>query len=76
MLYVYAGYVSPDNYDASERPCYELKEFRTTGEVLSFKKEFDENIHSECSNVIFKVIDGRERQIVAKEVVTEYEIKS
>ena len=72
--FVYSGYVSPDNYDCSEYPTYTITEFDTPDQVALFKKEFDENIYDECSNVIFRVFDGVERKLEAVERVTEYEL--
>lgn len=61
MFYIYYGYVSADHYDPCDTPCYEIKEAKTEQEVIQFKKEFYEDyIHDECSNVIFRVFDGEE----------------
>jgi len=75
MFYIYYGYVSPDNFDASEGPTYCIKEFRTVDEVLAFKKEFEEEyLHDDCSNIIFRVFDGRERTLSPEKVVTKYKL--
>ena len=75
MFYVYCGYVSPDNYDASEVPTYIMREFKTAAEVIVFKKEFDDCLHDECSNIIFRVFEGRERNISVKEVAVAYQLE-
>lgn len=74
MFYVYHGYVSPDNYDSSNSPTYELSEFATAKEVIDFKTEFDENIHNDCSNVIFRVISGKEMSLEPVETVTTWKL--
>ena len=74
MFFVYYGYVSADNYDSSEGPTYCIKECKTAGEVETFKKKFDEEVHDECSNVIFRIFEGKERFLQPKEVVTVYEL--
>lgn len=73
--FVYHGYVSPDNYDSSERPTYEITEFDRPSEVLAFQKEFDRGIHDECCNVIFRVVLGDEMQLVPVKTVTEYQLQ-
>ena len=75
MYYVYYGYVSPDNYDTSDGPNFVIKEFSTVDEVLSFKKEFDEELYEDCFHVTFRVFHGAERELKPKQVVTEYELK-
>jgi|GEM_PF-3907457 len=72
--YVYHGYVSPDNYDCSEGPTYRMSDFNSSQDVVEFKKEFDECICDECSNVIFRVIRGSEMWTKPIQVVTEYEL--
>ncbi len=75
MFYVYWGYCSPDNYDASEGPTYKIKECETAEEVVAFRKEFEEDyLHDECSNVIFRVFEGEERSLKPKKVVETYEL--
>lgn len=75
MFYVYYGYVSADNYDVSEGPIYKVAEFRTSDEVASFRKEFDEDyLHDECSNIIFRVFEGVERTLKPKEVIQSYDL--
>jgi len=75
MYYVYYGYVSADNYDASEGPTYKIKECRSADEVAAFKKEFDEDyLHDECGNIIFRVFEGKERTLKPKEVIQSYEL--
>ena len=58
--YVYFGCVNSDNYDASDKPVYELKEFDDIEIVREFYKEWLESIYDECDNVIFRVISGTE----------------
>ena len=76
MFFIYYGYVSPDNYDASEGPTYVIKECATSEEVAEFRKEFDEEYFpDECSNVIFRVFEGSERFLEPKKVVETYELR-
>jgi hypothetical protein len=75
MFFIYYGYVSPDHYDASECPTYQIKECSTTEEVVDFRKEFDEDyLHDECKNIIFRVFEGKERFLQPKKVVETYEL--
>ena len=74
MWYIYSGYVSPDNYDSSEMPCYTIEEFKTEDEVLDFKMEFDEGIDKECSHIIFRIFKGEEKKLEPVEVITKYNI--
>lgn len=75
MFFVYHGYCSPDNCDASEGPTYKIRECKTADEVAAFKAEFDEGIHDECSNVIFRVLEGTERRMKAVEKVSEWAVE-
>lgn len=75
MYFVYYGYVSPDNYDASNGPTYKIKECQSVHEVVLFKKEFEESLHDECANIIFRVFEGSERFLAPKEVIISYELK-
>lgn len=72
MYYVYHGYVSPDNYDCSEGPTYNISVFPSVQHVLQFKEDFDESINDECSHVEFRVIEGTERKVTPVEVITKY----
>jgi hypothetical protein len=74
MFFVYCGYSSPDNCDSSERPTYEIKEFKTEEDVIKFKKEFDEWISNECSNIIFRVFEGTEKKIKPVKIITEWKL--
>lgn len=74
MFYVYSGYVNADNYDCSESPVYTVNEFRTSQEVMNFKKKFDEGVYDECANIVFRVFEGKELKLRPKHVVTEYEL--
>jgi len=76
MFFIYYGYVSADNYDASEGPIYSIKECCTAEEVAEFRKEFDEDyLHDGCSNIIFRVFEGKERFLQPKKVIEIYELK-
>ena len=75
MLYVYYGYCSSDNYDASEGPTYKIKECRTAEDVAAFKEQFDECIHDECINIVFRVFDGIERHLKPHETVTHWKLE-
>jgi hypothetical protein len=74
MFYVYHGYVSPDNYDSSERPTYQLSSFHTEDEVIAFKEEFEAELHDECMKPIFRVITGREMSLKPVETVTTWKL--
>lgn len=74
MFFVYHGYVSPDNYDSTERPTYQLISFNTEQEVVEFKEEFEAELHDECSNVIFRVISGSELSLRPVEKVTTWKL--
>ena len=75
MLYVYYGYCSPDNYDSSEGPTYLIKEFSSSEDVAKFRKECDIHFLSdECSNVIFRVFEGKELFLQPKKIVESYEL--
>jgi hypothetical protein len=75
MFFVYHGYCGPDNYDASEGPTYKITECKTTTDVARLKRDFDENIHDECSNVIFRVFEGVERRKKFVETVTDWAVE-
>lgn len=75
MFFVYFGYVSPDNYDSSEEPTYKLIALDSEEKVLKLKKEFEENIHDECGNVIFRVIKGSELSLKPVKIVTEWKLE-
>ena len=72
--HVYYGYVSPDNYDASERPCYKMRSFDSEEDAIEFYEEFRDNINDECSNVEFRILVGDELLIRAKEVAIKHEL--
>jgi hypothetical protein len=74
MFYVYHGYVSPDNYDSSTSPTYKLSKFATEEAVIKFKSEFDQDIHAECTNVVFRVISGKEMSLEPVETVTTWKL--
>jgi hypothetical protein len=73
MFYIYHGYCSPDNYDASDGPTYKLKEVQSPEEVVAFRLEFQEDLHDECNNIFFRVFEGKERFLQPKQVVQSYE---
>lgn len=74
MFYVYHGYVSPDNYDSSERPTYQLSAFHTEDDLISFKEEFEANLHDECMKPIFRIISGKEVSLEPVEKVTTWKL--
>ena len=74
MYYVYHGYVNSDNYDSSEGPIHELTECKDEQAVLDLKEDFDLNAHEESSHIIFRVIEGKERQLEPKEKVTSWRL--
>ncbi len=75
MFFVYCGYVSPDHCDSSYSPTYKLLSFNNEQEVLKYKVEFDENINSDCDNVIFRVFKGTELNLKPVEKVTEWKLE-
>lgn len=75
MYYIYYGYVDSDTHDASEEPVYKIKECDSEEEVLSFRSEFDKELHDECDNIIFRVFEGKERTLVPKKIVESYELE-
>lgn len=75
MFFVYCGYVSPDHYDSSESPTYELHSFKDEESLLQFKKQFEENVHSECDNIIFRIFSGKEVFLKPVNVVTEWKLE-
>ena len=73
-FFVYHGYCSADNCDASNGPTYEISECKSAAEVAGLRSEFEENLPSECSNVIFRVFDGLERTMKPVETVTQWAV--
>ena len=74
MFYVYHGYVSPDNYDSTYTPTYQLSEFETEQEVIEFKEQFEAELHDECTNPIFRIISGKELSMEPVEKVTTWKL--
>lgn len=76
MYIVYHGYISPDNCDCSESDCYELETCHNEEDVLEIHKEHLEATEGrdDVSRVEFQVFEGRRRDIVEKEKVTEYQL--
>lgn len=73
MFYVYHGYYGPDHFDSSDGPLYKLSSFKTISELEEFKEEFDEVVNSiPCSNIIFRIIEGKERKMKPVQVVTKW----
>jgi len=75
MYYVYHGFVNSDNYDASEGPIFKLSRFVTEKQVIEFRKEFNERVNCECAHVVFRVFEGKERELIPKETVMEWRLK-
>lgn len=74
MFYVYHGFVSPDNYDSTNSPTYELSEFQTEQEVIQFKEEFEAQLHDECMNPIFRIFSGKELSLEPVEKITTWKL--
>jgi len=74
MYFIYSGYVSSDNHDASEGPVYKLTTCATAEEVLKLKEEFESGLHSECSGAIFRVIEGTERKLEEEKKVVSWKL--
>ncbi len=76
--FVYYGYKSPDNCDASEGSGpYKFVECETESEVTKLRKEHEEAIsgNREFSHPIFRVIEGEELDIQPKKRVVSWELK-
>lgn len=74
MYYVYHGYCSPDNYDASDGPTYKLVECESALEVMRLHADHLACLHQECSNAIFRVIKGKEKKMVESKQVVQYKL--
>jgi hypothetical protein len=74
MFYVYHGYVNSDNYDSEDGPLHELTECKTEEDVCDLKADFDLNATKDSSQVIFRVIQGLERDIEPKEKVVSWKL--
>jgi hypothetical protein len=74
MFYVYHGFTNSDNYDESEELIYTLTECETEEDVCDLKADFDINVTEESSRVIFRVIEGKEREIEPKEKVVSWKL--
>jgi hypothetical protein len=76
MLYVIHGYSDSDHYTSDNGPLLEVTECNGPEEVEALYKEFLENInHKDTSHKVFRVIDGKERKMVEKKVITEWVLK-
>lgn len=74
MFFVYHGYVNSDHYYSADGPIHELTECETEEDVLDLKEDFELNAHSESSHVIFRIIEGEERELEPKEKVTSWRL--
>lgn len=72
MFFVYHGYVNSDHYDTADGPIFELTECETEEDVTGLKEDFDLNAHAESSHIIFRVIQGVERELVPREKVIKW----
>lgn len=59
-FYVYHGYCDSDHYDSSYEPTHQLTICDNEMEVLALHKELVDNTRSDCNQVYFRVIYGRE----------------
>jgi len=75
MFFIYYGYTNPDHYDASEVPMYNMKKCNTQEEVIKFKKDFDNCMCEGCSNVVFRIFEGKEFELIAKTIVTDWTLE-
>lgn len=75
MFFVYSGYVNSDNYDASECSPYTLEAFETVEQVIEFKEQFEEDLSKDDRNIVFKVIEGKYRELVPREKVLSWQFK-
>lgn len=48
--------------------------FDTEQEGLDLKKKFDENIHEDCRNVIFRIISGQELELQPLETLITWKL--
>lgn len=73
MFYIIHGYSGPDHYTSDNGPLLQVKEVATREEVEKAYKDFLEaTTWREISHKVFRVIEGKERMLKAKSVVTEY----
>ena len=72
MFYVYYGHVNADNHDIY--PTHKLRECKTNQDVFKIKKEFDECSHEDCSDVVFKIVDGDECKLTPRKEVTHWDL--
>jgi len=74
MYYIYSGYVTSDSYDASETPVYTMRVCSSADEVTQLKEDFENDLSEDCSNIIFRVIEGRERKLVEETKVVTWKL--
>lgn len=76
MFFVYSGEINCDNCDG-EAPTHSIKEFEDEGDVIEYKKEFEEEIVREDSHfVIFRIFEGKELKMKPKKIVNSWEFES
>src|SRR5271154_1553793 len=75
--FVVIGHITSDNYN--EPPHYQIRVLPNKEAVLSLYKEWlnpeESGSHEDCSECIFRVFQGSELNLVAKEKVVAYELK-
>ncbi|HET99709.1 hypothetical protein LCGC14_0274160 [marine sediment metagenome] len=75
-FFVVHGYSSPDNYAKNGGPVLEITEAETPSMVANLRFEHEQCIsHREANQGVFRVFE-RERFMVEKERVTEWELKA
>jgi len=76
MFYVISGYCGPDNYTSDNGPILALSVCKTPEEVEKLYADFRENCYGKDKDQhVFRIIEGRERNIKPVEKVTKYELE-
>lgn len=76
MFYVISGYCGPDNHTCNNGPILRLSVCKTSEEVETLYAEFREHCYGrDNSKHVFRIIEGRERNIKPVETVTKYELE-
>lgn len=76
MFYVVFGYCGPDNYTSDNGPLLKIKQCATAAEVETLYQKFrEECYHKDNGAHVFRVIEGRERNIKPVERIIKYELE-
>lgn len=74
MYYVYHGYIGPDHCGGNDEPTHCMDEIANAREVLRLHAAHLECITDECTDVVFRVIEGCERSVIEAKSVVEYKL--